>query len=232
MARSPRRLAWVALLGLAALLALARPRVAPVAPAVPDPAPAIRVLEEGSPWQDRARLADPAFLVTPPVRLANRGPETSAPEATPFPPFPPDLRSSREGSLQLPLLSSAASSLPAPADLPPLAQPLETLGERVPRALPPARPPMLRASASLGGLVIERPIEGDEIYKYINNNGLSKSTLPALGLAIDAFGIQGSPILLAGTGDAEADRALLAWAGRQPWAAWLPPGAYRVEIGP
>lgn len=229
---SPRRVALAALVATGLLLALFRPGAVAPGPVVSDPSPGIRLLDDDSAWLDRARLADPALLVIPPVRMAPGGADGSMPEATPFPPIPPDLVASPEGTLRLPLVSLSPANPPVPDPLPKLDRPLETLGERVPRALPLARAPILRATSWDGQLVIERPIEDQEFIKYMSENDLGIKSLPILGLGIDAFGLQAPPVLLGGTGIPERDQALLQWAARQPWATWLPPGAYRVELGP
>ncbi len=229
---SPRRAAWMVLVAVGLLLALLRPGTVAPGPAQPDPSPGLRMLADDSAWLDRARLADPAFLVTPPVRPVAGGADGSMPEATPFPPIPPDFVASPEGAFKLPLASVDPAEPLMTDPFPKLDRPLETIGERVPRALPLARAPILRATSLDGRLVIERPLEDESLVKSLFINDLSYKNLPTLGLGIDAFGLQGAPVLLAGTGVADRDEALLQWATKQPWASWLPPGAYRVEVGP
>ena len=228
----PRRLAWLAVLVGALGLALLTPGVdAPAAPA--DPHPSVRLLTPDSPLFDRAQLADPALLVLPPILASVGAGEGAVPEATPFPPVPPDLRSPPGGALRLPLAAEAGQ--PAgfrPEVLPELTQPLETLGQGIPRSLPPARAPLFRATSLDGRWVIERSLESDEEFKSLLENDLGNKSLPVLGLGIDAFGLQAPPVLLTATGNAGQDQALMRWAARQPWTTWLPPGAYRVEIGP
>lgn len=226
---TPRAQAWAGLLGLAMLLALLRPVSRPVD--IPAPSlPGLRLLAEGAPWLDRARLADPATVILPPLRTTPFGPEAAVPEAMPFPPVAPDLRSSPEGTWKLPItrVDEVGTS---PTSLPELVQPLMTLGERVARALPPPRTVCIRATATDSSALFEREVE-DEIFKTLPINILKNKPHPIFSVAIDAFGQQGSPVLLEGTGDRALDQTLINWASRQPWASWLPPGAYRVEIAP
>lgn len=229
---SPRNLAWLALAGVGIFLALLDPgsRGPGVAP---DPRPDARLLPEESPWLDRARLGDPAMLVTPPVRADGRGTEVSVPEAAPFPPIPPDLRSSPQGLLHIPSAANPPQDEPEGAiQLPSLNHPFETLGERVARGLPPARAPICRASSLDGTFALERSLESESEFKYLIIKILGKNSPPVIGLGIDAFGLQGSPVLLSGTGSPDLDLRVIQWASRQPWASWLPPGAYRIEFGP
>jgi hypothetical protein len=91
---------------------------------------------------------------------------------------------------------------------------------------------VLRAISLDGRWVIERSLEGDEYFKSIQIKDLGYKTLPVLGIGIDAFGLQAPPVLLSVSGNPSQDDVFLQWAGRQPWSTWLPPGGYRVEIGP
>lgn len=227
---TPRAQAWAFLLGLGLLLALLRPvSRMPEAPPEP-PIPGLRLLAEDTPWFDRARLSDPASVVLPPPGTPSGGPRDAVPEAMPFPPVAPDLRSAAEGGLRLPFDRPNESATTA-ATLPELSQPLLTLGERVGRALPPPLPPRIRATATDSAAVFEKALEV-EFHKILSSIDLSQKNPPVLHLAIDAFGLQGRPVLLEGTRNLAADQALLRWAERQAWASWLPPGAYRIEIIP
>jgi hypothetical protein len=230
---SPRRqaLAWLCVPALALLLLEPSSRE-PGAPS-PPVAPQVLLLPDSSSWVDRAELADPASLITPPIRLAAGSPEASLPEATPFPPSPPELRSRPDQGLSLPLAATIEPfSPPDPLGLPELAHPLRTLGERIPRALPPPSPPVCRVFNLGGQLVHERNLEGDNLHKYISLNDLSNNGPVVLGLGIDAFGLQARPVLLSSSGSPAWDQAVVAWAVLQPWASRLPPGAYRAEVRP
>lgn len=229
-AMSPRALAWACLAGLASLLALMRPvsRMPERPPETPNPD--LRLLAEDTPWFDRARLADPASVVLPPPGLPHAAQRDVVPEAMPFPPVAPDLRSVAEGGLRLPL-SRPNESATAASALPELTQPLLTLGERVARALPPPQSPRLRATATDSAAIFEKALE-DDFHKTITGIDLSKKNPPVIHLAIDAFGLQARPVLLEGSRSLATDQALLRWAERQAWSSWLPPGAYRIEIVP
>lgn len=229
---SPRRLAWLCLAGVGLSLSLLRPGARMPSPPIPDSPPGVRLLAEDSPWHDRARLADPARLILPPVLPGAGGPEAATPEVVPFPPPQADSRLDVAGGLQLGLGSpQVAESLPAAVQLLEVPFPLQSLGERVGRALPASRAPRLRAVALENGIVYERSLES-ELDKNLSISDLGIKSLPTFALGIDAFGLQAPPVLLVGTGQAAGDEAAIRWAQRQPWATWLPPGSYRVEITP
>lgn len=228
---APRRLAWTLLAGLGLLLALITPVSRTPGRPVGDPLPDLRLLADDSPWLDRARLADPAAVVLPPVPVASGGSE-AIPDAVPFPPVPPDLRSASDGGLRLSLSRPSEPGEEATAaTLPELPRPLTTLGERVARGLPTPRPAQLRAVGSDSGAIFEKSLD-DELHKLLSNIDLRKNNPPVFSLGIDAFGLQSLPVLLEGTGNRDVDQGLLRWAARQPWPSWLPPGSYRIEIAP
>jgi hypothetical protein len=230
-AMSPRRLSAGALLAGCLVLALLRPVSAPPGSPLLDGPPTLRLLPDGSPWGDHAQLADPAALVTPPVRSGAGLADASAAEASPFSPVSPDLRSNPGTELRISLSSAEDRIHKGDGNGDELPQPLETLGTRAPQALPLPRTPLLRAFSLDGRTIIEKPAPFD-FYKDLKINVLKNFSLIEIGLGIDAFGLQAPPVLLVSSGDAALDKAVLRWAGDQPWASWLPPGGYRVEFAP
>jgi hypothetical protein len=87
-----------------------------------------------------------------------------------------------------------------------------------------------------GELVLRLEIEeeglGLKIHKVLSNNILSISKPSEMRLAIDAFGQQSRPFLILASGEPLLDQAALEWAASQAWSRRLPPGSYRLQVGP
>jgi len=208
----------------------ANPRILPAPPHA-------LALPPDSPWVDRAQLADPAslFLQGPPG--SSPMPILAQPEATPFLAYGPDLRSQPGQPLSLGNPLSRPSTLdPVAVLLEPESQPLVTLGQKSPGALPSPRDPLCEVLSDQGEIVRSIPIKEasvrSKIHKMLSNNVLSVKNPVELRLGIDNFGLQAPPFLTLSSGHDPLDQTFVLWASNQPWAQGLPPGSYRLRLGP
>ncbi len=232
----PRLLAWTALaLLLAAWVVLdpghrATPRLLPAPPET-------FLLPPRSPWVERAELGDPSGLFLRAPSLVADVPVTAQPEANPFLAYGPDLRTQPGQPLAALPTASKASPPPAPALLlQPEAYPLRTLGQTANSTPPTPRRPTGEVFSDSGEVLLRVEISDGphllKIHKLINNNGLSLKSPSEFRMGIDAFGLQSRPFLTQSSGDSGLDQAALEWAVSQPWASRLPPGSYRLRVGP
>jgi hypothetical protein len=199
--------------------------------------PSSLLLSSASPWLDRAELADPSglFLRSPtgPSQVA----VLAQPEATPFLAYGSDLRTQPSQPLNLNPLSQKTSPVTAVAVLlEPENQPLRTLGQAVPRQLPASRMPIAEVFSDSGELITRLEStsigQSSEIHKLLSNNILSIKNPIELRLGTDNFGLQSQPYLTISSGNSALDQAALDWASRQAWGRLLPPGSYRIRVGP
>ena len=205
----------------------------PSAPAVK--APSILLLDTRSSWADRAALSDPASLVLPALGSPPTLPDSAQPDATPFSSYPPLISASPEGTFTIPLRHTLPpASQVDPRALPELEQPLLTLGRRAVVGPPPASGPNCKALSLLGGTTVAllKIDPQDELHKLLSKKDLSFEYPLVFSLAIDAYGLQASPVFLVPTGSQVLDQAANRWVASQPWARLLPAGAYRLEIRP
>lgn len=207
-----------------------RPRLQPVSPAA-------LLLDWQSPWVERAELADPASLfLRSPTDLADL-PVTAQPEATPFLAFGPDLRAQPGQPLATRTLApSPSTQTPIDLLLQPESLPFRTLGQKPALAPPLPRRALAEVVSDSGETMFSQEItEGSvekKIHKAFSDNILSIRNCPEFRLAIDAFGQQAKPFLLLSSGDSALDQASLEWAAGQDWRRHLPPGSYRLRVGP
>lgn len=232
----PRLLAWSTLsLLLGAWVVLdpghqASPRLLPASPDT-------LLLPPRSPWVERAELADPASLfLRSPSPLAEV-PVTAQPEATPFLAYGPDLRTQPGQPLStLPAASPLSAPQPLSILLKPEPYPFRTLGQVSKPSPPPPRPPTSEVFSDSGELMMSVAITGTtqakEIHKALSKNGINYSYATEFRFGIDAFGLQARPFLTRSSSDAAFDQAALEWVIVQPWASQLPPGSYRLRVGP
>lgn len=208
----------------------AQPRILPAPPHT-------LALPSNSPWVDRAQLADPAslYLQGPPGSAPM--PILAQPEATPFLAYGPDLRSQPGQPLSL---TSKSAPSPNPDPLSVLlesdSQPLLTLGQKSPGPLPSPRDPLCEVVSDQGEILRAIPIKDmplrEKIHKMLSNNILSVKSPVELRLGIDTYGLQSPPFLTLSSGHDPLDQAFILWASNQPWAQGLPPGSYRLRLGP
>jgi len=232
----PRLLVWASLgLLLGAWVVLdpghrAAPRLTPAPPAT-------LLLPPRSPWVERAELADPAGLFLRPPTLAAGVPVTAQPEAMPFLAFGPDLRN-QPGQALAPLPSAAQSPISQPIQLllQPEAFPLRTLGQSV-QALPPTpRRVTAEIYSDSGELSLRWELEAGshakKIHKLLSEKELKSLSPVEFRMGLDDFGLQAPPFLSLSSGDSALDQAVGEWVRGQPWPHRLPPGSYRLRVGP
>lgn len=199
--------------------------------------PRVLMLDARSPWVDRAELTDPASLFLRPPADLGEVPVTAQPEATPFLAFGPDLRA-QPGQPLVPRPTPSAPSSESPIGLllNSEALPLRTLG-RAPASSPPTqRKPLVEVISDSGEtlftLEVGQDSQGKILFKSLENNVLKINFCPEFRLGIDAFGQQARPFMTLSSGDAALDQAALAWVSEQDWRRHLPPGSYRLRLGP
>jgi len=232
----PRLLVWTCLILLLGAWAVLDPGHRAAPRLIPAP-PETLLLPPRSPWVERAELADPANLfLRAPSRLADV-PVTAQPEATPFLAYGPDLRTQPGQPLgALPTTPKASSQTPTALLLKPDSYPLRTLGQ-VAHATPPTpRRPTCEVISDSGEVVFRLEITDDSpagsIHKILSISSLTSNKPAEFRMGIDAFGLQAKPFLTVSSGDPSLDQAALGWAVSQPWARRLPPGSYRLRVGP
>lgn len=138
-------------------------------------------------------------------------------------------------------LESPKASVPTPTEALPLSQwePYTTFGVK-----------SLKASnlGSRGGFFEVYPISGakkpiiygtithpDVKFPKIDAQNTKKSLLSSnieLILGVDSMGVHGPGALVRSSGDAALDAGVLRWATGVDWARQLPPGSYRLTVGP
>jgi len=229
-------IAWTCLLVFVAAWTLlspghrSQPRLLPQAPFS-------LLLSLSSPWLDRAELADPSglFLRSPtgPSQVA----VLAQPEATPFLAYGSDLRTQPSQPLNLdPFSQATPPTTPVAVLLEPENQPLRTLGQTAPQRLPVSRTPIAEVFSDSGELItrLESTSLGkaSDIHKYLSNNILSIKNPIELRLGTDSFGLQSQPYMTISSGNSDFDQAALDWASNQAWGRLLPPGSYRIRVGP
>lgn len=232
----PRLLAWTCLLLFLGAWAALDPGHRAAPRLVPAP-PEAFLLPPRSPWVERAELADPASLfLRAPSRLADV-PVTAQPEATPFLAYGPDLRTQPGQPLSaLPTSGKATSQSPSALLLRPDPYPLRTLGQAANASPPTPRRPIGEVFSDSGEVLLQLEIaeyaSAIKIHKLLSISALSSKNAAEFRIGIDAFGLQAKPFLTLSSGDSTLDQAALEWAASQPWASRLPPGSYRLRVGP
>lgn len=138
-------------------------------------------------------------------------------------------------------LEAAKASVPTPVQAIPLPrwEPYATLGMKPLKNLEiPARPPFYEVYPISGAL---KPLLSGKInHKGVFFKEISgKTPINTLGLGkveihlgVDSMGICAPGVMIRSSGDVDLDRAVLRWAGEVEWARQLPPGYYRLAVGP
>ena len=199
--------------------------------------PSVLALGHDSPWVERAQLQEGSALFMPGNGEDIRSGDAAQPDASPFPPFGPELRHDPAKPLALP--SSDATPRWAGLDEAfPMREdkPYQTLGEKPSRAAPRARLLSIQVISDNNESVLRKDFAaGDPLiksHKLLNDRDLKITTAVEFRLGLDGMGLESRPYLLRSSGHADWDQAAGEWLGGLPWSAWLKPGSYRVVVGP
>lgn len=227
----------VGLGSLLAIVLLFEPvhQAAPRAVAVPAHT---RLLENGSPWAERAQLLEGGTLFMPGKAEVAPPADTAQPDASPFAAFGPELIHDPAKPLALPAKGEVTPWKDLDAAFPwNEGYPLATLGQKSPPDTRLASRVMrLQVFSDKNEIIYSRDFQSGDVliknYKRLEYSDLNKISPCEIRLGIDTFGLQSNPYLLRTSGEAGRDQAVLDWSREMPWARWLPPGSYRVVIGP
>jgi len=206
-------------------------------------AQSVQLLPAGSALAEGESLLDSSIIYLPPASTERRV-ATSADsvqvEDAPLPGFGPQFRFSPTRTLDLPLEVERPQA-PSPHQAIPLkdSQPFASMGagnfsqnSMEPRV-------GVYEVYPLSGAI--KPILVGKITKKIvfldknpTKNAKSSTFLPKIELLIglDSMGMQSPVRLLQSSGDIEVDNAVKEWSLTMDWAHLLPPGFYRLVIGP
>ena len=184
-----------------------------------------------------AELADPASLFLRSPADLGQVPVTAQPEATPFLAYGPDLRAQPGQPLaSRPSPTPPSSESPLDLLLNSESQPFRTLGQAPAVSPPSVRKPLVEVSSDLGETIFSMEVGQDSpgkvLFKILESNALNIKFCPEFRLGIDAFGQQARPFMTRSSGDSAFDQAALAWLAEQDWRRHLPPGSYRLRLGP
>jgi hypothetical protein len=204
----------------------------------------VRLVPPGDPQTENVILLDPSAVYFP-ARSSNLGAgqaELGQPEDSPFPrtapvlQFDPGKALGRDSTLQVPrqLVPSASKAIPLDQ-----AEPFTTFGSQ--QLKPGTVAPRVGFFSVLSISGSEKPyIYGNITHNDIeisNKKGFSEINAPFLSiyeliLGVDSLGKASLGAMLRSSGNPELDRAILAWASRVDWVRRLPPGSYRLTVGP
>lgn len=197
----------------------------------------VLALEQASPWADRAVLQDGASLFMSGNSEDVRTDEAAQPDASPFPPFGPELR--HDPAMALAISTSDSTIRWAGLDeVFPLREerPYQTLGQRPAKPLLSPRCLRIEVFSDNNENVFQKDfpssdplLKGTKLFNSIN---LKDYTVVEFRLGIDAMGLQSKPYLQRGSSQLGWNQELSHWMQGLPWGIWLKPGSYRVVIGP
>lgn len=213
-------------------------------PAAQPIAQGVRLVPPGDVRTESVVLLDSSAVYLPApakVSKAGRG-EVGQPEDSPFPPSSPILQFDpakplgKDSMLQVPRLV-----IPAPAQAIPLTaqEPLTTFGSQgfrdvklEPRAAFFEVYPVQRGYKSILSGKITHLVEKEGVSGGIlNKNSPFSETFEAI-LSIDSLGQAPLGAILRHTGSKTLDEAVRRWAASIQWGQRLPPGVYRLVVGP
>lgn len=216
-------------------------------PATPLPAPVL-LIPPGDTRMESLVLLDSSVAYLParlPRARVGQG-EAGQPMEAPFAPFSPTLLVDPgkydviQMNDRLPL-EAAKASVPTPFQAIPLSrwEPYATLGMKTLKNLeiPPRTPfyEIYPISGSvkpiLNGKINHQGVIFREINEKPSNNSLVDGKIE-IHLGVDSMGLCAPGAMIKSSGDADLDRAVLRWVSGVDWARQLPPGYYRLRVGP
>ncbi len=202
----------------------------------------VALLPPGNALAESQSLLDPsaAYLPVSQAKEKVAAADVSQVEDSPLAGFDPILRFSPGRPVDLTLESEKATA-PAAQVAIPLSEwePFATLGS---------------ANLTQGGLTprtlffeifalsgAEKPISkgkiGNIIIKKGQSGALDAKMPPILSyleliIGVDSMGLQAPGVITRSSGDPRVDAAVVSWSAQVPWAKQLPPGSYRLVVGP
>ena len=204
----------------------------------------VRLVKQGDALTENVILLDPSAVYFP-GRSSNLGAgqaELGQPEDSPFPKtapvlqFDPSKALGRDSTLQVPRQWIPSASKAIPLDQ---AEPFTTFGSQQIKAGTVAPRVGFFSVLSISGSgnpYIYGNITHNDIKTHNKIGDLDKnapfSSIYELILGVDSLGKASLGAMLRSSGNPELDRAILAWAGRVDWVRRLPPGSYRLTVGP
>jgi len=225
-----------------ACLLVFRP-VAGGAPAAKPLTSGVALLPPGNALAETQALLDPSAVYLPSSRgrgAVASGSEEVQLEDSPLAGFDPILRFSPGKPVDLTLESEKPIATPAYLAIPLTEwEPYATLGSAnasqswgVPRGLYYEIYPLSGAN---------KPIFKDKLSTFLVKNEKNSPSNPnnaplwstlELIIGVDSMGLQSPATIVRSSGNKDVDAAVVSWSGQVPWAKRLPPGSYRLVVGP
>lgn len=200
------------------------------------------LLPPGNALAETQTLLDPSAAYLPvgasksPVAVA----EDIQVEDSPLSGFDPILRFAPGRQVDLTLESEKPVAV-APHAAIPLQQwePFSTLGSAnlTQGAIPPRSLYYEVSDASGAKKAILKGKIGNLIIKNNKSGAKNEKDPPLLSpleliIGVDSMGVQAPAMVIRSSGNAGVDAAVVSWSTQVPWAKRLPPGAYRLTVGP
>lgn len=210
------------------------------------PAPTLTVMTEllppNSSLAESQVLMDASTIYLPVAKTAPiQGPkETIQPEDAPLPGFEPILRFVPGKPVDLPLEVEKSVATPPQLATPlSLTEPFKSFGSAnlAQGAISP-RGFYFEVYGISGSknYIFNGNIDEKSYFKYFNGIKNDKSaplwSALELRIGIDTMGQQAAPLVVKSSGYSAVDAAVRSWAAEVEWARRLPPGAYRLVVGP
>jgi len=200
------------------------------------------LMPSGHPLTEGVVLLDTSALFLPTqAYVDNVGlPEVNQPEDNPFGNYKPKLRFDPTKPVDLPLEDAKPLAI-APQEALPLSQwePFGTFGSVSLRQYPVVGRTGFYEVFPLSGAqtpIIYGTMTGFKgNFEAKNDKDLKKSPIIdkiEVIVGVDSMGLQGAGSLVRSSGSATLDAAVLRWVKGVDWARQLPPGTYRISLGP
>lgn len=202
----------------------------------------VELLPPGSPLAESQGLMDASTLYLPVAKSAPTQvtKDTIQPEDAPLPGFEPILKFKPGKPVDLPLeVEKPAAPAPQLVTPLPLTEPFKSFGSaNLTQGSIPPRGVYFEIYKLSGAekYVFSGNIDEKSYIKHFNGvkNGKTAPLWSSLELriGIDTMGQQAIPSIIRSSGYLTVDTAVRNWAAEVEWARRLPPGAYRLIVGP
>lgn len=201
-----------------------------------------QLLPPGSALAETQALLDPSVVYLPPTssRPTSSLVEVAQPEDAPLAGFAPILRFAPGVKPDLTLEAPKAVAVTPPLAIPLVEwEPYTTIGSAKltqgalsPRGLYFEVFPLNSTSKSIisgkiGNIVIKDTKSG-----AINAKSPPQESHLEMIIGVDSMGLQSPGVVVRSSGNPGVDAAIRAWSAQVDWAKRLPPGSYRLNVGP